>query len=140
MFRFIITSLLIILPTSCASPLKSEVEVVVNETFGTNFDFLDKIDVQRKIAEEEYKLVTKLEPSKMVEFLKDLQTIEVPSNIENADYQLLLYTSEEGMEYNKKQTEATLYYFPDASSLCYETKCIEVDNDLRKFFEERNIK
>ena len=48
MFRFIITSLLIILLTSCASPLKSEVEVVVNETFGTNFDFLDKIDVQKK--------------------------------------------------------------------------------------------
>jgi hypothetical protein len=141
MFRLIITSLLItILLTSCASPLKSETELVVNETFGTNFDYLDMIDVQRKIAGEEYELVTRLEPTEMVEFLKGLQPIEVPSNLENADYRFLLYTSEEGKEYNKKQTEAILYYSPDASALCNETKCIEVGNDLRKYYEERNIK
>ena len=52
MFRLIITSLLIIFLTSCASLLKSETEIVVNETFETNFGYLDEIDVQGKIAEE----------------------------------------------------------------------------------------
>jgi hypothetical protein len=130
-----IISLLLI--TACSSPLKSNVEVMLNKAFGTDFDVMDMIIVQ-KLAGNQYETNTILNTSDFVTIIAELESTDsIP--LEEPPYKFLLSTSEKMKEFNKKQTEAILLYSPKDDIICYEKKCKETNETFEDFLKSSGL-
>jgi hypothetical protein len=130
-----IISLLLI--TACSSPLKSNVEVMLNKVFGTDFDVMDMIIVQ-KLAGNQYETKSILNTSDFVTIVAELESTEsIP--LEEPFYKFVLSTSEKMKEFNKKQTEATLLYSPKDDIICYEKKCKETNETFKDFLKSSGL-
>ncbi|WP_377889919.1 hypothetical protein [Alkalihalobacillus sp. R86527] len=122
MIRFSLGLLVLLLfITGCAdpSPLRSNIEVAVNQMFGTEFGVMDQVIVRQKEetlavfgAEEFLELVQKAKESK--------------SRAESFDYTIILQTSEAMKEYSKEQTKEVLTYDSNTKVLCSVKVCYDV--------------
>jgi hypothetical protein len=131
---YIIILLIII---ACSSPLKSNVEVMLNKAFGTDFDVMDIIIVQ-KLAGNQYETKSILNTSDFVTIIAELESTDsIP--LDEPSYKFVLSTSEKMNEFNKKQTEAILIYSPKDDIICYEKKCKETNETFKDFLKSSGL-
>jgi hypothetical protein len=138
MIRLISISIIILLIIiACSSPLKSNVEVMLNKAFGTDFDVMDMIIVQ-KLAGNQYETKSILNTSDFVTIIAELESTDsIP--LDEPSYKFVLSTSEKMKEFNKKQTEAILLYSPKDDTICYEKKCKETNETFKDFLKSSGL-
>ncbi|GAM15261.1 hypothetical protein SAMD00020551_3417 [Mesobacillus selenatarsenatis SF-1] len=116
--------------TACSdpSPLKSDIEVKINELFGTKFGLLDQVYIQ-----SEGKTLTVLNPS---EFLGYLEGAEKTAGEEiTGAIVIVLKTSSEMKEYSKEQTIEELSFVTDNKLICNEDYCYKTSKELADLIE-----
>lgn len=123
--------------TACSSPLKSNVEVMLNKAFGTDFDVMDMIIVQ-KLAGNQYETKSILNPSDFVTIIAELESTK-SIHLEEPSYKFVLSTTEKMKEFNKKQTEAILLFSPKDDIICYEKKCKKTNETFKDFLNSSGL-
>jgi hypothetical protein len=130
-----------LLVTGCkdSSPLKSDLEVSINQAFHMNFDYLDHVQVYKRGQDHTYSetlLDLKGDSIRGLVMLlaKAKQTNDSP-DIPTFPYKIVLSTSPEGKKYNKKQTSAELLVFSDEQNtyISYEKKLYKLTESLKSF-------
>lgn len=131
--------LFVVLLTGCSdpSPLRSNIEVQVNERFGTKFGLIDQVIVNDLKKNE---IITVLNPEHFSNSLGKMKEINTPPL--KPDYSFILKTSKESEEYSREQTVATLLYSAEKEVICTENNniCYETSESLRTFLKDNTIK
>ncbi|ASS76587.1 hypothetical protein CIG75_17535 [Tumebacillus algifaecis] len=129
-----------VLGCSDSSPLKSDLEVAINKTYDMQFDYLDHVQVYKLGEDGTYKeslveLKGDIIRGIVLTLAKASETSEV-KGINTYPYKIVLSTSREGMEYNKKQTSAELLVYPkgQATYLFYENRYYKLSGDDLKSY------
>ncbi|MBT2694252.1 hypothetical protein [Bacillus sp. ISL-55] len=123
MKRIFIAFCLLLTACSDPSPLKSDIEVKINELFGTKFGLLDQVYIQ-----SEGKSLTVLNPR---EFLGYLEGAEKTAGKEiSGPIAIVLKTSSGMKEYSKEQTIEELSFDPDKNMICNEDICYKTSVEL----------
>lgn len=120
-----LVALCIFLLTACndPSPLKSNIEVKINELFGTKFGVIDQVYIHSG-----EKTLTVLNPD---EFLRYLEGAEKVAGEENPSQMSITLKTSEGMkEYSKEQTSEKLSFNPDQNVICNEVSCYKASEDF----------
>ncbi|KUP07563.1 hypothetical protein Q75_04850 [Bacillus coahuilensis p1.1.43] len=139
-YPFLISSVMVIIInlTGCGSPLKSNTEVVINESFGTHFDLVDTVKVEQKVGVDNYETTTILNPSNMVEYLEGATAYDETLTGIEFDYIFTFLTSESMREYNHRQQEASIKFSQSKNILCYERTCLKLSDDFILFLKENH--
>jgi hypothetical protein len=124
---------LCLLLTACSdpSPLKSDIEVKINELFGTKFGLLDQVYIQ-----SEGKSLTVLNPREFLGYLEGAEKTageEIPGAIA-----IVLKTSSGMKEYSKEQTIEELSFDTDKNLICNEDFCYKTSVELADLIESLN--
>ncbi|WP_394603568.1 hypothetical protein [Fictibacillus sp. UD] len=131
--------LFVLLTTGCSdpSPLRSNIEVQINQAFETKFGLIDQVIIKDLKKKE---TVTVLNPELFSNSLGKMKKIDTHSL--KPDYSFFLKTSKESEKYSREQTEATLLYNAKKEIICTENKnvCYETSDSLRTFLEDNTIK
>lgn len=131
--------ILVMLTSGCSdpSPLRSHVEVQINQTFGTKFGLIDQLIIKNLKKNE---IVTVLNPEHFSNSLGKMK--KVNGRLLKPNYAIYLKTSKESKEYSKEQTEATLLYDSEKELICTENKklCYETSDSLRTFLVDNQMK
>lgn len=124
--------------TGCSdsSPLVSNIEVQINQTFGTKFGFIDQVIVKDLKKNE---TVSVLNPELFSNSLGAMEKITENRLLPN--YSFHIKTAEENEEYSRKQTRATLLYSAEKEIICTENQkvCYKASESLKTFLMENNI-
>jgi membrane-associated HD superfamily phosphohydrolase len=124
--------------TGCSDPssLRSNVEVQINQAFGTKFGLIDQVIVTDLKKKE---TINVLNPELFSNSLGKMKEITVNKLAPN--YLFHIKTTEENEEYSREQTEATLLYSSEKEIICTENKkvCYETSESLRTFLIENKI-
>jgi hypothetical protein len=124
--------------TSCndPSPLRSNIEVQINQAFDTEFGMIDQVIVIDLNKDE---TLTVLNPELFSNSLGKMKKIKINKLV--PDYSFHLKTSQDNEEYSKQQINATLLYSSEKEIICTENKkvCYETSESLRTFLIENNI-
>lgn len=130
--------ILVMLTSGCSdpSPLRSHVEVKINQTFGTKFGLIDQLIIKNLKKNE---IVTVLNPEHFSNSLGKMKKVE--GRLLKSNYAIYLKTSKESEEYSKEQTEATLLYDSEKELICTENKklCYETSDSLRTFLVDNQM-
>ncbi|WP_270181435.1 hypothetical protein [Alkalihalobacillus sp. CinArs1] len=120
MNRKLPTLIFLFVLTGCGdpSPLKSNIEVEINQMFGTEFGVMDQVFVQH---EGETIAVLGAE-----EFLEAIRDSSKSSQSKEGDYAIVLQTSEGMKEFSRKQTREVLSYNSQSQKLCNSSHCYTV--------------
>lgn len=93
-----------------SSPLRSDIENAINKTYGMDFGYLDQVQVFHNGEE-----IRKIQGESVRHFIlllaKATKTEEKDDLPKDAPYEILLSTSQEGLQFNKNQTSAELHVF-----------------------------
>lgn len=131
--------ILVMLTSGCSdpSPLRSNVEVQINQTFGTKFGLIDQLIIKNLKKNE---IVAVLNPEHFSNSLGKMK--KVKGRLLKPNYAIYLKTSKESEAYSKEQTEATLLYDSEKELICTENKklCYETSDSLRTFLIDNQMK
>lgn len=125
---FFAINILFLSACSDPSPLKSDIEVKINELFGTEFGIVDQVYINFGD-----KNLTVINPKELLSYIKD--TEKVTSGEENHTISIILKTSDSMKEYSKEQTSEELSYNLDQKVLCNENSCYKVSEELNKLIQ-----
>jgi hypothetical protein len=125
-----LVALSIFLLTACgdASPLKSNIEVKINELFDTKFGVIDQVYIQSG-----EKTLTVLNPVEFLRYLEGAEKVageEIPSQMS-----ITLKTSEGMKEYSKEQTSEKLSFDPNQNVICNEESCYKASKEFTKLIK-----
>lgn len=125
---FLAITILFLSACSDPSPLKSDIEVKINELFGTEFGIVDQVYINSGD-----KNLTVISPKELLSYITD--TKKVPGAEDNQAISITLKTSDSMKEYSKEQTSEKLSYNPDQQVLCNENSCYKVSKELNKLIQ-----
>ncbi|MBN3554535.1 hypothetical protein JYA63_09680 [Fictibacillus nanhaiensis] len=120
-----------------SSPLRSHVEVQINQAFKTKFGLIDHVIVKDLKKNE---TLTVLNPELFSNSLGSMKRVKI--HLLNPDYSLNIKTSKESKEYSREQIKATLLYDSKKEIICTKNKkiCYETSDSLRTFLIENKMK
>ncbi|WP_132945524.1 hypothetical protein [Tumebacillus sp. BK434] len=119
------------------SPLKSDLEVAINQTFGMQFDYLDHVQVF-KVGNNTLESLADIKGENVRGIILTLSkaklSVEEPLP-KTFPYKIVLSTSPEGLEYNKKQTTADLlvYQEGEVTHISYNNRHYVLKEDLSSY-------
>lgn len=119
-----------ILLTACSdpSPLKSNIEVKINELFDTKFGLIDQVYIHSG-----EKTLTVLNPE---EFLSYLEGAEKVAGEENPSQMSITLKTSGGMkEYSKEQTSEKLSFDPNQNVICNEDSCYKASEEFTELIK-----
>jgi hypothetical protein len=128
-----LVALSIFLLTACSdpSPLKSNIEVKINELFGTKFGVIDQVYIHSG-----EKTLTVMNPEELLRYLEGAEKVAGEEN--PSQMSIILKTSEGMKEYSKEQTSEKLSFDPIQNVICNEDSCYKTSEeftDLIKSFK-----
>ena len=114
--------------TACSdpTPLKSNIEVQINELFGTEFGVIDQVIIQS--GEQ---TLTVLNPEEFLTYLDNAE--KITGKEEPKDITITLKTSKGMKEYSKEQSTEQLSFDPGENTLCNDRTCYKVSAKLTSF-------
>ncbi|WP_349410046.1 hypothetical protein [Pseudalkalibacillus sp. SCS-8] len=118
-----------------STPLRSQTESVINETFNTEFGVIDQIIVQRKNGED-FKTLTVLNSTDFAEKINSSLVGDTDQPESDPDYYVTFKTSESMKEYSKDQSIAEMSYYQSLNIMCYEENCVELNNGVHEWIDD----
>lgn len=121
----LLVALSILLLTACSdpSPLKSNLEIKINEMFGTKFGVIDQVYIHSG-----EKTLTVLNPDEFLRYLEGAEKVAAEEN--PSQMSITLKTSEGMKEYSKEQTSEKLSFDPDQNVICNEESCYKASEEF----------
>jgi hypothetical protein len=120
-----LVTLSIFLLTACGdpSPLKSNIEVKINELFDTKFGVIDQVYIHSG-----EKTLTVLNPDEFLGYLEGAEKVESEEN--SSQMSITLKTSDGMKEYSKEQTSEKLSFDPNQNVICNEESCYKASEEF----------
>lgn len=140
-FNIVLLFVLATLMFGCSdpSPLKSDLEVSINQTFDMKFDYLDHVQVFKVSADgSSTQPLVDLKGDNIRGIVLTLSKAKLSADNslpETFPYKIVLSTSPEGLEYNKKQTTADLLIYLEGATthISYNKKHYILTEDLSSY-------
>ncbi|RXJ04530.1 hypothetical protein DS745_03870 [Anaerobacillus alkaliphilus] len=128
--KFITFMLVIFVLNGCVlvdgGSLKSELELNYNTMFGTDFDYLGRVEV---IEVSNDHIVVQMSAEEFhSRYLQNSKPVEQTLNLNN-EYSIRVTAIDDPM-YRKGQKEALLTYDIESKVICSKKKCVEISQDI----------
>lgn len=116
-YLYIVLFTFIVVACSDPSPLKSDIEVTINECFGTNFGLVDQVSIH---SNDE--VLTVMNPREFINFLVDSEKVNGKET--KGDITIILKTSKGNQQFSKEQSVENLSYHDNL--LCNDQNCYKM--------------
>ncbi|TVX91838.1 hypothetical protein [Paenibacillus agilis] len=137
--KYVVVILFLFILGCDSSPLKSDLEQKMNRAYKTDFDYIDRIELKDHNNKEHIIIDDLAKISNVINYLTDVKVIGDPELDDNPQGEISILTSEQGKDYNTKQTSAVLDILTvteSSSIIRYQSNFYEIPVNIFKVLKE----